>query len=108
MPYPSLQDDGRIVTLDLHGAAIHEALDLAASAVVAAARHGRQQVKLVHGHSTSGGYGHSIKSALANALAAGDFSPHVTSSWQGTGYLTLSLRLGQTANRHRLTLRDVW
>ncbi len=53
MPYPTLDDDGQTVTLDLHGATVDEALGLARRVVAAAARRGRRNVRIIHGRSTS-------------------------------------------------------
>ena len=104
MPYPTLHDDGQTVTLDLHGATIAEAERLATAAVRAASHRGRQQVKLIHGHSTSGGP-RSIRQALYNLLDAGTLP--VVDAWRGTGHLLLSLPLATRSDPARLRMLDL-
>lgn len=109
MPYPQLHDDGRHVTLDLHGATVDEALRLARRAVAAAGRRGRAQLRIVHGSSTSqsDAYARTIKHALHDALDRGELGPGLTSSLRGEGALTLGLDLAAAPDPRRLHLRDL-
>lgn len=108
MPHPRLDDDGQVVTLDLHGARIAEALRLARSLVVEAARHGRTTVRLVHGSSTADrGAGRTIKSALHDALDGGDFDRHVTSDFRQDTVLILGLAPAPSPRPGRLRLADL-
>lgn len=109
LAHPRLDDDGQTVTLDLHGARVEEAERLAAAAVIEAARHGRQTLRLVHGHSTTGRWGEerTIKTALHAMLDAGAFRSHVTQSVRGEGHLLLGLAPAPTPARGRLRLADL-
>ncbi|MDT0632753.1 Smr/MutS family protein [Rubrivirga sp. S365] len=104
---PRLDDDGRTVTLDLHGARVDEALGLAHAAVVEAARRGRSTVRVVHGASTSGAGRRTIKTALHAELDAGAFAPPVTSSFRQEGAVLLGLAPDAAPLPGRLTLRDL-
>lgn len=109
MPYPQLHDDGRQVTLDLHGATVDEALRLARGAVSAACRRGRAQLRLVHGTSTSArdAYARTIKHALHDALDRGDLGPGITSALRGEGALVVAFDLGTRPDRRPLRLSDL-
>ena len=105
---PRLDDDGQSVTLDLHGARVEEALRLSEALVIAAARHGRSTIRLIHGSSTTGlGGGRTIKSALYRALDDGDFDRHATSSFKNEGALLLGLAPSPSPLRRRLRLDDL-
>ena len=104
---PRLDDDGRQVTLDLHGARVAEAVRLAEAAVALSAGRGRHSVRLVHGSSTADrGAERTIKAALARALDDGAF-PDATSSFQTDGALLLGLPPRPAPDSARLTLRDL-
>ena len=107
MARPRLDDDGRAVTLDLHGARVDEALDLVDALVVEAARRGRATVRVVHGTSTTGAGRRTIKSALHDALDAGDFAPPVTSAFRQEGAVLLGLAAAPAPLPGRLTLGDL-
>ena len=108
MPGPRLDDDGQSVTLDLHGVRVAEAVDLAAALVVEAARRGRQTVRLVHGASTTDAGGErTIKTALARALADGDYDRHVSSSFALDGMLVLGIAPSPSPRPGRLRLADL-
>ena len=104
---PRLTDDGRAVTLDLHGARVDEALDLVDALVAEAARRGRTTVRVIHGASTSGAGQRTIKSALHEALDAGDFAPYVTSSFRQDGAVLLGVAPAPAPLPGRLTLGDL-
>ncbi len=53
MPAPTLLDDGRRITLDLHGATVDEAERLIRRTARLAAERGRSQLTVVHGTSSS-------------------------------------------------------
>lgn len=105
MPFPTLDDDGQTVTLDLHGAAVDDALALSIRAVEAATRRGRGTVRIVHGASTHGGR-RTIKQALHAHLDQGGFAG-VTSAWRGDGHLLLALPLASETDPTPLRLRDL-
>ena len=108
MPLPRLDDDGQSVTLDLHGVRVPDALDLAHSVVVQAARYGRHTVRLIHGTSTADrGVAQTIKGALHDALEEGAFDRHVTSSFRGEGMLTLGIAPAPSPRPGRLRLADL-
>ncbi|WP_412063252.1 Smr/MutS family protein [Rubrivirga sp. IMCC45206] len=105
---PRLADDGRTVTLDLHGASVADALDLADRAVEAAALRGRPTLRIVHGTSTADAGAHrTIKSALHAALDRGDF-PEVASAFRHDGAVLLALRPDPAPRAGRLSLADIW
>ncbi len=104
---PRLTDDGQTVTLDLHGARVDEALQMARRALSLSAQRGRKRVDLVHGGSTTDGVTHTIKSELYGWID-GPQSPRAVKSEQRT-YAVLSLHLDLTTRAHpaRLRLNDV-
>ena len=107
---PRLDDDGHTITLDLHGARVPDAEDLAEAVVQEAARRGRTTVRLIHGVSTSehGVQTQTIKTALRDMLDDGVFDPYITSSFQAEGHLLLGLSPHSQPVAARLTLRDFW
>ncbi|PAP77427.1 Smr/MutS family protein [Rubrivirga marina] len=108
MPHPRLDDDGQTVILDLHGARIDEALRLAQSLVVQAARYGRSTVRLVHGSSTADrGADRTIKGTLHAALDRGDFDQHVTSDFRQDSVLILGIAPAPSPRPGRLRLADL-
>ena len=108
MPHPRLNDDGQAVTLDLHGVRVEEAARLSQALVVEAARRGRSTVRLIHGTSTyDAGGERTIKGALREALAHGDYDRHVSSSFTADGMLVLGLSPAPRPQPGRLTLRDL-
>lgn len=108
MPRPRLDDDGQSVTLDLHGATVDDALDLAYAVVVEAARRGRSTVRLVHGASTTdAGGARTIKLALHDALDDGAYDRHVTSEFKMDGQLVLGLAPAPSPQDGRLRLSDL-
>ena len=105
---PRLDDDGRSVTLDLHGARVDEALAMVEAALAAAARLGRSTVRVVHGHSTTGSGARTIKSAVLDALDRGAFDRYVVSDLRAEGHVLLGLAVAGTPSPVRLRLADVW
>lgn len=109
MPLPRVDDDGQTVTLDLHGARVDEAVDLARRLVGEAARRGRGTVRLIHGSSTtrSGGQRRTVKAALHALLDAGTMGTAVTDVWRAEDYVVLSLPLTPDRDSRPIRLRDV-
>lgn len=109
MPGPTLHDDGSSVTLDLHGATVEEALDLARASIREAARRGRQTVKLIHGASTSSTLyrNRTIKHELQSLIESGETSRFISTQWQGEGYLLLGIVTSGSGNPARIRLEDV-
>ncbi len=105
---PRLDDDGRAVTLDLHGARVADAERLAHAVANAAARHGRSTLRIVHGHSTTDAFGEArtIKTALLDGLDRGDFVPAVVSALRSEGSVLLGLAPASRPAPGRLRLSD--
>lgn len=103
-----LHDDGHALTLDLHGARVDEAIDLAYAAIVEAARHGRSTVRLVHGLSTTEeGAARTIKTVLHDAFEDGEFDRHATGSVRMEGMMIVSIAPAPSPRPGRLTLNDL-
>jgi hypothetical protein len=108
MGTPQLNDDGRVVTLDLHGATVEEALDLTYRTLRLAEERGRAQLKLIHGSSTTvGGNRRTIKRALHERLDRGDLGAHATNVIRSQNALVLALDLTANTDSTRIRLRDV-
>ena len=99
---PSLTDDGRAVTLDLHGARVDEALALVRRTASLAAGRGRATLRVVHGASTSHGDRRTIRAALYALLDDGALDGTVTAAVRFDGAVLLSLA---TARRDPTPLR---
>ena len=109
MPSPTLQDDGTIVTLDLHGLSVDEALQVTYSTLRLAEDWGRNRLKLIHGSSTTRGTERrTIKRALHESLDRGSLGTHAHSVLRSQNTLTLVLDLTAASNPSRITLREVW
>ncbi len=108
MPYPRLDDDGRTVTLDVHGATVVEAVRVVRATLREAARRGRARVRVIHGSSTSSALyrNRTIRHALHELLDAGALDC-VTSAWRAEDSLLLGLDATAAPDPARLTLRDV-
>lgn len=104
MPYPRLADDGTAVTLDLHGAAVDEALRLVRQAARLAAARGRATLRVVHGASTSDprDRNRTIKHALHDLLDSRAL-PEAQSDYRAEGHTLISL--GLTARRDPTPIR---
>jgi hypothetical protein len=108
MGTPQLDDDGRIVTLDLHGATVEEAIDLTYRTLRLAEERGRTRLKLIHGSSTTnGGPGRTIKSALHDLLDRGELGTHATNVIRSQNSLVLALDLTASDDPTPIRLRDV-
>ena len=104
-----LEDDGTMVILDLHGLTVDEALSVTRRTLDLAEARGRTTLKLIHGHSTSGGPGQrTIKTELHDALDAGFLQSYQMNHHRQQGALILSLGLGQPADAARIQPADVW
>lgn len=109
MPYPSLDDDGQSVTLDLHGATVQEAEDLAPKVVAEAARRGRDRVRIIHGSSTSSTRyrNRTIKHALYDLLEAGVLGPGIQSDLRSDDQLLLALDVSIQSDPSPIRLREI-
>lgn len=107
MGTPSLDDDGRIVTLDLHGATVDDAIDMTYRTLRLAEKRGRTRLKLIHGSSTTGGPGRTIKSALHDLLDRGELGSHATNVIRSQNSLVLALDLTAEGDPTPIQLRDV-
>lgn len=108
MGSPDIDDDGQVVTLDLHGATVDEAIDLTYRTLRLAEDRGRSQLTLIHGSSTTGGGTRTIKEALHELLDHGDLGAHATSVRRSRDSLTLVLDLTARTDQTPIRLRDVW
>jgi len=107
MGTPELDDDGRIVTLDLHGATVDEAIDLTFRTLRLAEERGRTRLKLIHGSSTTDGNRRTIKSALHDLLDRGKLGRRATNVIRSQNSLVLALDLTATTDPTPIELRDV-
>lgn len=109
MATPSVEDDGRTVTVDLHGATVKEAVDLTYGTLRLAEERGRNRLTLIHGSSTTTGrQDRTIKSTLRNLVDQGDLGLHANSVLRSRDKLTLVLDLTASSDPTRIELRDVW
>jgi DNA-nicking Smr family endonuclease len=104
---PSLQDDGSRVTLDLHGATVDEAIDLTFATLRLAEDRGRQQLKLIHGSSTTAPGRRTIKSALRDLVADGSLAGRATDVLRSRDYVVLALDVTASQDPTRIQLQDV-
>jgi DNA-nicking Smr family endonuclease len=108
MATPALEDDGSIVTLDLHGLSVDEAIDLTYSTLRLAEDRGRNRLKVIHGSSTTQGGSHrTIKSELHDLLDRGSLASHATSVVRSQDTLTFVLDLTAPTNPTPIELREV-
>lgn len=109
MARPSLTDDGRAVTLDLHGARVAEAEGLIRRTVALAAARGRATLRVVHGASTSDplARNRTVRHALHDLLDDGVLRPWVTSAVRSDGQALLALAAALRRDPTPLRLRDV-
>lgn len=108
MGTPQLDDDGTVVTLDLHGATVDEAIDLTYRTLRLAEDRGRTRLKLIHGSSTTvEGEARTIKSALYDLLDRGELGAHATNVIRSKNSLVLALDLTATTDATPIRLRDV-
>lgn len=109
MPAPTLLDDGRRVTLDLHGTTVDDAERLIRRTVHLAARRGRHQLNIVHGASTSSQLyrNRTVRHALYDLLDTGALAPPVTDAFRLEGSCLLSLSATHAPDPSRLSIRDV-
>lgn len=108
MPTPQLEDDGRVVTLDLHGATIDEALDLTYRTLRLAEDRGRSRLRLIHGSSTTqAGADRTIKRALYDRLDQGALGAHASNVMRQRDTLILGLDVTAANDPTPIRLRDV-
>jgi DNA-nicking Smr family endonuclease len=109
MPRARLTDDGRTVTLDLHGVRVDEALALVRRTAALAARRGRTSLRVVHGASTSDPLARNltIRHALHDALDGGALAAAVVDAVRFEGVAVLALAAAPRPDPARLHLRDV-
>ena len=108
MGSPQIDDDGTVVTLDLHGATVNEAIDLTYRTLRLAEERGRTRLKLIHGSSTTrAGQRRTIKSALHDLLDQGNLAAHATTVVRSQDTLTFVLDLTASSNPTLIKLRDV-
>lgn len=107
MGTPDVDDDGSVVTLDLHGATVNEAIDMTYRTLRLAEDRGRTRLKLIHGSSTTSGNTRTIKTALHDLLDRGELGAHATNVVRSENSLVLALDLTATADPTPIRLRDI-
>ncbi|MEM1056967.1 MAG: Smr/MutS family protein [Bacteroidota bacterium] len=109
MPRPSVTDDGASVTLDLHGAMLHEAEDLVFAAVEIGAEAGRSTLRVVHGASTTDwdGGNRTVKTAVLRLLDSGALDLWVASAHRTEGHVLIGLRALGPVDRRPITLDEL-
>ena len=108
MGTPQIEDDGSVVTLDLHGATVNEAIDMTYRTLRMAEERGRSRLKLIHGSSTTIGRStRTIKSALHDLLDRGELGSHATNVIRSQNSLVLALDLTASSDPTPIQLRDI-
>ncbi|NNE71929.1 MAG: Smr/MutS family protein [Rhodothermales bacterium] len=96
----SVTDDGRTVSIDVHGCSREEALRLIRQCVVLASARARDRVEVIHG------IGGVIEQGLRSALSSGGLSG-VTGSVTLSGRTVISLPLSGNPDRRRIGVSDL-
>ena len=106
---PRLSDDGRSVTLDLHGARIVDAERMILDAVRLAASRGRDRLTVVHGASTSSALyrNRTVRHALYDLLDDGALDEWVTDEVRFEGSTLLGFAPSGRPDPRRITLADL-
>lgn len=104
---PRLDDDGSMVTLDLHGASVEEAINMTYAVLRLAEDRGRRQIKLIHGSSTTAPGRRTIKSELRSLLDNGPLAGRATNVLRSRDYVVLSLDLTASPDPTRIQLHEV-
>jgi len=107
MPYPRLHDDGRYVTLDLHGATRSQARQLIPRVLQEALNRGRDRVQIIHGYSTANSPQGSIKSDLYEMIDSGVLDEYYVSITYDEGSCTLGLPLSLSPDPSPITWQDL-
>ncbi|MFT5144311.1 MAG: hypothetical protein ACI80V_003606 [Rhodothermales bacterium] len=103
----SFRDDGRTLSIDVHGCTIASAVRLVRRAVFEGSWKGRSSVEVIHGMGSDEPAG-SIRGALRAALLSGEWSDHATGHMESGGARTvISLPLGKNPDPRRITVRDL-
>jgi Smr domain len=103
----SFRDDGRSLSIDVHGCTIASALRFIRRAVFEGSWKGRSSVEVIHGMGSDDPAG-SIRGALRAALQGGEWSDHATGHMEsGGGRTVISLPLGKNPNPRRITVADL-
>lgn len=105
---PKVDDDGSMVTVDLHGLTVDEAIDVTYQTVRLAQDRGRASVKLIHGWSTTRPGRRTIKTALHDLLDEGMLGASATNVIRSRSHIVLSLDLTVSSDPTRINLSDVW
>ena len=109
MPAPHLTDDGRTVTLDLHGTPVETAERLVRRLVREAHRRGRSSLQIIHGASTSSPLfrNRTIKHAVYALVEQPDLQAFIADVWRTESVLLLGLNLAQEQDPRPLRLSDL-
>ena len=106
---PHISDDGRAVTLDLHGARVDDAERMIRDAVRLAAVRGRDRLTIVHGASTSSALyrNRTVRHTLYDLLDDGALDEWVTDEVRFEGSTLLGLAASGRSDARRITLADL-
>ena len=108
MATPQLDDDGTIVTLDLHGLSVDEAVDVTYSTLRLAEDRGRNRLKVIHGSSTTQGpHSRTIKTALHDLIDRGSLASHATDVVRSRDTLTFVLDLTASSDPTPIKPQDL-
>lgn len=103
-------DDGRDVTVDLHGCSVQDAAHIIRRTVQEANRRGRARVVVIHGKSgVEGPSKRTIKGELERMIDHGDLRAMISGSTRDVagGQTTLWMNIGPNRNPAQITMRDV-
>jgi len=106
MPVPSLVDDGRTVTIDLHGVPVEQAILMFERTLRLATQRGRSTVKAIHGSSTtSSADDRTIRNELRRYLD--DSRLTIVGQTYFDDFLIVGLPLTKQIRTDRIRLTDV-
>lgn len=106
---PHVSDDGRAVTLDLHGARVDDAERMILATARTAAARGRDRLRIIHGASTSSVLyrNRTVRHTLYDLLDDGALDAWVTDDIRFEGSTLLSLAASGRSDAQRITLADL-
>jgi len=109
MPFPTVDDDGATVTLDLHGATLREAERLLKRCLRLAAARGRGTLRIIHGTSTAEKDPHrpTIKSLVTKILADEETADYIRGHFPFEGHTTVSLIPGAEDSRAPIRMTEL-
>ncbi len=105
----SLRDDGEIVSIDLHGLNIDDAISICKKGIAEAYYRGRDKIKLIHGSSTSSlqFVNSTIKYRLYDLLQESSVQKQTSFVLKYEDYCVIGLRPDFEIDRDRITILDI-